>query len=361
MLACAPLPDTGDPPATLTFTLTFNSQGGTEVISQTVTSGEKSEKPTDPTKTNYVFGGWYKEQTLATLFNFTQETITGNITLYAKWGKLTLNTSMAWVSMREGLVQFDNGTQGTRTIGVIVSKDATAPAYTNIKDLPGFYTRTTKAEGTPRTVYLSLTDKMTVAKFNTDMTISVDGGATGFVSAIATAPELLHPNTGYYVHFYDIADATGTAIEKLLFTTENFPATYPTTRGTYSSFHNQVTAGSTSPAMEYKASESYLIPARFHYFLTSGGDYIWRFSGFAANQMPETGTNTRPFGNTLETPTLLIYDVYNITSSGPTTSVSLWDTMIKTTNLSFLGTIDYLFGSHQFAFYENNKAVLVTE
>ncbi|WGK69955.1 InlB B-repeat-containing protein [Candidatus Haliotispira prima] len=368
MLTCVPLTDTGDPPAsTSTFTITFNSQGGTEVASQTIASGNKSSKPTDPAKAGFVFGGWHKEQTLATLFNFTQETITGDLTLYAKWKKLTLNTSMAWVSMREGLVQFDNGTpndtpnntQRLKTIGVIVSKDAAAPAYTGVKDLPGFYTRETKADGTPRTVYLSMTDKMTSAKFNAGITVSVDGSATGFVSPIAAAPELLHPNTDYYAHFYDIAGATGTAIEKLAFTTENFPATYPTTRGTYSSFYNQVTAGSTSPAIEYKASESYLIPARFHYFLTIGGSYLLRFSLNPTITISETGTNTRPFGNPV--PGLLIYDLYNIAASGPGTSVGLWDTMIKTANLSFSCTIDHAFGSHQFTFYENNKAVLVTE
>ncbi|WGK68766.1 InlB B-repeat-containing protein [Candidatus Haliotispira prima] len=359
MLACAPLPDTDDPPATVTFTLTFNSQGGTEVATQTIASGNKSPKPTDPAKANFVFAGWYKEQTLTTIFNFTQETIIGDLTLYAKWEKFTLNTSMAWVSMREGLVQFDNGTQGIKTIGVVVSKDATAPAYANIKDLPGFYTRTTKADGTPRTAYLSMTDKMTVAKFNANVTVSVDGGSTGFVSAIAAAPELLHPNTDYYAHFYDIAGTTSTAIEKLAFTTENFPATYPTTRGTYSSFYNQITAGSTSPAMEYKASESYLVPARFYYFLTSGGPYHWRFSSNPTIEMAETSTNTRPLGNSV--PPLLVYDVYNIAASGPGTSVSLWDTMIKTTNFSYPVSIDYLFGGQEFFFFNKNKTVLVSE
>ncbi|WGK68066.1 hypothetical protein P0082_06175 [Candidatus Haliotispira prima] len=273
---------------------------------------------------------------------------------------LALNTSMVWVSMREGLVQFDNGTQGVRTMGVVVSPDATASAYADVKDLPGFYTRKTKADGRSGTVYLSMTDKMTSDQFNAGVTVSLDGGATNFVSAIAAAPEILHPNTQYYAHFYDITGTTGTAIEKLEFTTENFPAIYPTTRETYSSFYNQIAAGSTSPAIEYKASESYLIPARFHYFLTSGGDYIWRFSSNPPIRMSETGTNTRPFGNTL-IERILIYDLYNITSSGPRTSVNTWDVMIKTTNLSFSIVIDHVFSGQELFFYNNKKAVLVTE
>ncbi|WGK68193.1 hypothetical protein P0082_06820 [Candidatus Haliotispira prima] len=266
---------------------------------------------------------------------------------------------MAWVSMREGLVQFDNGTEGVKTIGVITSKDATAPGYAGVKDLPGFYTRKTKADGTPRTVYLSMTDQMTVTQFNTHITVSVDGQATGFVNAIAAAPEILHPNTKYYVHFYEIADTTGTAIEKLEFTTEDFPAAYPTSRGTYSSFYNQITDGSTSPAMEYKASESYLMPLRYHYFLTGGGPYVFTVGVNASHEMPEISKLTRPFGNT--NPANLVYDLYNITLSGPGTSVSLWDGMIKLNNLGLVITISYSLGGSPLTFYRNKKAVLVTE
>ncbi|WGK68871.1 hypothetical protein P0082_10335 [Candidatus Haliotispira prima] len=276
-----------------------------------------------------------------------------------------LNASMAWVSMREGLLQFDNGTQGVRTISVVVSKDAAAPDYADVKDLPGFYTRKTKADGTARTVYLSMTDKMTVAKFNANVTVSVDGGATGFVSAIDSAPELLHPNTNYYAHFYEITGTTGTAVKKLEFTTENFPSTYPTTRGTYSSFYNQVTAGSTSPNMEYKASESFFIPTRFHFFVVGGGPYALvhndSMHDLSSHDLPETSANMRPLRNSV--PPLLFYDLYNITSSGPGTSVTIWDGMIKRGETEGLGTgsIHHSFGGDNFFYYRNQKAVLVTE
>ncbi|WGK68879.1 hypothetical protein P0082_10375 [Candidatus Haliotispira prima] len=271
---------------------------------------------------------------------------------------------MAWVSMREGLVQFDNGTQGARTIGVVVSKDATAPAYTDVKDLPGFYSRKTKTDGTARTVYLSMTDKMTAAKFNANVTVSVDGGAAGFVSAINSVPELLHPNTKYYAHFYEITDTAGTAIEKLEFTTEEFPSTYPTSRGTYSNFYDQIAAGSTSPAMEYKDFEKSLIPFRYHYFLTAGGPYAFALAlntsaSASTYEVAETSRLTRPFANS--SPGILIYDLYNITTSGPGTSVSLWDGMIKGNNSETFAQISYSLGGSNFLFYDNKKTVLVTE
>ncbi|WGK70400.1 hypothetical protein P0082_05930 [Candidatus Haliotispira prima] len=278
---------------------------------------------------------------------------------------------MAWVSMREGLVQLDNGTQGIRTIGVIVSRETEPPAYAGVKDLPGFYTRKTKTDGTPRTVYLSMTDKMTAAAFTGKRTVSVDGQATGFVRAIAAAPELLHPNTKYYAHFYEIADATGTtgaAIEKLEFTTEDFPASFPTARGTYSRFYDQIAAGSSSPAMEYKASEIYFIPTRY-YFIETSGFYVFSLdsgiivdSGITYDISATSPVNRRPFPNITSTSeTGLFYDVYNMTASGPGTGVRLWDGMLRIFDLNSLHRIDAGFGGNEFIFYVNNKAVLVTE
>ncbi|WGK70403.1 hypothetical protein P0082_05945 [Candidatus Haliotispira prima] len=273
---------------------------------------------------------------------------------------------MAWVSMREGLVQLDNGTRGVRIIGVIVSRETEPPAYASVKDLPGFYTRKTKADGTPRTVYLSMTDKMTAAAFTGKRVVSVDGQARGFVRAIAAAPEILHPSTKYYAHFYEITDATdatGAAIERLEFTTEDFPSSYPTTRGTYSSFHSQIAAGSSSPAVEYKASEIYLIPTRF-YFIETSGFYVFSIgTSITYDLSPNSPVNTRPFPNIASTfETGLFYDLYNITASGPGTNVNLWDGMMRTFGLNSVIKIDEGFGTRSpLAFYTNNKAVLVTE
>ncbi|WGK69957.1 hypothetical protein P0082_03620 [Candidatus Haliotispira prima] len=266
----------------------------------------------------------------------------------------SLNTSMAWVSMREGLVQFDNGTEGAKTIGVIVSREATPPAYAGAKDLPGFYTRTTKADGTARTVYLSMTDEMTTAKFNANVTVSIDGGATGFVSAITSAPEILHPNTQYYAHFYETTDTTGTAIEKLKFTTEDFPSSYPTTRGTYSSFYDRIRTIS----LEYKSSEIYLIPTRLHHLHSGRGLYAFTI-GTSSYELPEPSAQNRPFGNPVPAAGLY-YDLYNITPSGPGTNIVLWDGMLKAFLNSYF-QIDLLFGGERTVIYSSAKLVLVTE
>ncbi len=72
--------------ATTSYTVTFNSNGGSAVTAQTVTAGGKATEPSPaPTKADSTFGGWYKEDTLTTAWNFSTDTVNANTTLYAKW------------------------------------------------------------------------------------------------------------------------------------------------------------------------------------------------------------------------------------------------------------------------------------
>lgn len=63
----------------------FESNGGTEVPGQTVTYGEKLERPNNPTREGYRFLGWYKDIDLQIPWDFDADTVQGNMTLYAKW------------------------------------------------------------------------------------------------------------------------------------------------------------------------------------------------------------------------------------------------------------------------------------
>jgi pectinesterase len=67
----------------------FNLDGGTGSIStQTVTSGDKASKPTDPTKDGYTFAGWVLASD-ETDFSF-DTVITSDITLKATWTAVTV-------------------------------------------------------------------------------------------------------------------------------------------------------------------------------------------------------------------------------------------------------------------------------
>jgi formylglycine-generating enzyme required for sulfatase activity len=70
------------------YTVTFDANGGTPAVpeTQSVAAGGLAAKPTAIlTKTDHLLGGWYTEDTFINLWNFSAHTVTGNITLYAKW------------------------------------------------------------------------------------------------------------------------------------------------------------------------------------------------------------------------------------------------------------------------------------
>ena len=68
-----------------TYTVAFDTNGGSAVNPVTVDAGSTVTKPADPTKSGYTFGGWYKDSTLQTPWDFANGTVTADTTLYAKW------------------------------------------------------------------------------------------------------------------------------------------------------------------------------------------------------------------------------------------------------------------------------------
>ena len=68
-----------------TYTVNFDSKGGSRVNPQNVKHGAKADKPSVPTRTGYEFQGWYtSEDATASVYDFDTE-VTQNITLYAQW------------------------------------------------------------------------------------------------------------------------------------------------------------------------------------------------------------------------------------------------------------------------------------
>lgn len=68
------------------YTVSFDTDGGSIVESQTVVTGNKATKPAlNPTKKGYNFVGWYTDNTYTTEFDFENTIITDNTTIYAKF------------------------------------------------------------------------------------------------------------------------------------------------------------------------------------------------------------------------------------------------------------------------------------
>lgn len=66
------------------FTVTFNTNGGSEISPIDVEAGHTIERPRMPEKEGYEFIDWYADDTLTTLFDFNTE-INENTVIYAKW------------------------------------------------------------------------------------------------------------------------------------------------------------------------------------------------------------------------------------------------------------------------------------
>ena len=93
-------------------TVEFESNGGSSVPSQTVQYGEQVKKPEAPVRDGYKFVGWYSDLDLQNEWDFENDKVDGNLTLYAKWQKADSGTSAG-------------STDSTGSTGSAGSKDST--------------------------------------------------------------------------------------------------------------------------------------------------------------------------------------------------------------------------------------------
>ena len=96
------------------YTVTFNSNGGSNVSSQTVSEGGKVSKPSNPTKSGYNFSGWTLN---GVAYNF-NSAVKSNITLTA-----------TWTAKQNYTVTFNsNGGSNVSSQAVVEGNKATQPA-----------------------------------------------------------------------------------------------------------------------------------------------------------------------------------------------------------------------------------------
>lgn len=90
------------------YMVSFDSNGGSFVKSQTIFKGLNATEPEEPSKEGYAFAGWYKDKELKTKFNFEEDTISTHTTLYAKWLKyytISAKTSLEGTGAERGKVE----------------------------------------------------------------------------------------------------------------------------------------------------------------------------------------------------------------------------------------------------------------
>jgi uncharacterized repeat protein (TIGR02543 family) len=67
------------------YKVKFNSNGGTPIKDITIESNDSIKKPTDPVKEGYRFIGWYKDSSCTQPWDFANDVVEADITLYAGW------------------------------------------------------------------------------------------------------------------------------------------------------------------------------------------------------------------------------------------------------------------------------------
>ena len=77
-------------PGSTTYTLTFNTNGGSSIASISRSSGTTIKLDQyEPTRDGYTFAGWYSDSALTN--SITEVKLTKNTTIYAKWTKIVVN------------------------------------------------------------------------------------------------------------------------------------------------------------------------------------------------------------------------------------------------------------------------------
>ncbi len=198
-----------EPEKPVYYTVTFDSDGGSSVEAQNIESGKTADKPTDPTKAGYDFGGWYNG---ASVFDFTKP-VTEKITLKAKW---TLHTFTITYNLDGGTNNSEN--PATYTIEdeiTLKNGEKTGRMFS------GWFNENTKvtkiAKGT--TGDLTLTAKWDLATY--DVTLNVNGGTItegknvttytyGTAATLPTADDITR--TGYKFEGWFTSNDNGTTL-----------------------------------------------------------------------------------------------------------------------------------------------------
>jgi uncharacterized repeat protein (TIGR02543 family) len=105
------------------YTVTFNLDGGPPPPPpQNIAHGGKVTEPVILDNTGHAFSGWYREPTYTSAWNFTTDTVTGDIVLYARFSLKTYT-----VTFMDGGIVLSDLTQGNIAYGETVNRPADNP------------------------------------------------------------------------------------------------------------------------------------------------------------------------------------------------------------------------------------------
>ena len=169
------------------FTVTFESNGGSAVVSQLVADGANAFKPEEPMRERYTFGGWYIDPECTKPFSFATP-ITSDITIYAKWVKGNQEVAITYAVVGSGSIKWalESGEDLTFTVERNQDNDTSAQHLTGIRiDGENFYEYDVTEDKTVITLKAFELDKYTAGKHT--VTIVFDDGQATFELVVEDA------------------------------------------------------------------------------------------------------------------------------------------------------------------------------
>lgn len=205
-----------------TFTVTFDTDGGSTVAAQTVKEGEKATRPANPTKTDFEFDNWYTAKTGGEVFDFDKE-VTGDVTVYARWTVVSAKTVTFKVNYvaADGL---DDSHDKSETVTLQVGAALPSVSYDYIESR-GYFTdqaMTTAFSGDKVTedmpeLWIKLDRKLTITEGQYVFTLREDNTTYAIAENAANKPSAAEVTLPLKVGPYDV-----TAVARRGFTSSSF-------------------------------------------------------------------------------------------------------------------------------------------
>lgn len=205
-----------------TFTVTFDTDGGSTVAAQTVKEGEKATRPANPTKTDFEFDNWYTAKTGGEVFDFDKE-VTGDVTVYARWTAVSAKTVTFKVNYvaADGL---DDSHDKSETVTLQVGAALPSVSYDYIESR-GYFTdqaMTTAFSGDKVTedmpeLWIKLDRKLTITEGQYVFTLREDNTTYAIAENAANKPSAAEVTLPLKVDHYDV-----TAVARRGFTSSSF-------------------------------------------------------------------------------------------------------------------------------------------
>lgn len=205
-----------------TFTVTFDTDGGSTVAAQTVKEGEKATRPANPTKTDFEFDNWYTAKTGGEVFDFDKE-VTGDVTVYARWTAVSAKTVTFKVNYvaADGL---DDSHDKSETVILQVGAALPSVSYDYIESR-GYFTdqaMTTAFSGDKVTedmpeLWIKLDRKLTITEGQYVFTLREDNTTYAIAENAANKPSAAEVTLPLKVGPYDV-----TAVARRGFTSSSF-------------------------------------------------------------------------------------------------------------------------------------------